>query len=445
VDSRESQQWRRVAIANADPAWIHALRFDQSGALLTAQERDDALDAARGDCTHVLVAAHGWNNGWHKALDRFRALFEGTLAYPQSSGPLRPVLIGLFWPSIWLTLPWEHGPALAADGLDDGDLADALSLLPAELRGPLEDAVATGPTDRAGAEAVARSVAHAVPSDDVTGEESPADADVVFAAWSAAAVEERLAPVRKKIGTAGPSRTHQPEAAARFWDPRDLVRLVSVWTMKDRAGQVGRGDAATFLDELTGATSAPVHLVGHSYGARLLLSAMVARHGREPVTSMLLLQPAVNHLCFATHLPGGGTGGYRAALEDVKQPLLTTYSEHDRALTKHFHRALRRNHDLGEAVPAPWPYPPSPYAALGGYGPGEMGGECTWRALPAATESHALDDGRRVHALDGSAAITDHGDVTNAPCCWALRAQMDAASGAAMARDGVADTEEVHS
>ena len=66
----------------------------------------------------------------------------------------------------------------------------------------------------------------------------------------------------------------------------------------------------------------------------------------------------------------------------------------------------------------------SPYAALGGYGPGDPGEECQWRDLPVPASWSAPDQEEHLQALDGSAHIAGHGDVTNAACCGLLRAQL---------------------
>ena len=96
-----------------------------------------------------------------------------------------------------------------------------------------------------------------------------------------------------------------------------------------------------------------------------MLSALAAREPVRRAHSLLLLQPAVNHLCFAPQ------GGYRPVLGRTTRPVFTTYSAHDVALTRFFHLAVRREADRYEPRIAAWPEPPSPYAALGGYGPRE--------------------------------------------------------------------------
>src|SRR5262249_33596848 len=157
---------------------------------------------------------------------------------------------------------------------------------------------------------------------------------------------------------------------AKRYLPRDLLRLFTVRQMKDRAGVVGATGVAALLAEIGALGAARVHLIGHSYGARLLLSALGASDAPPLVAAaMLLLQPAVSHLCFAAHVEATGQpGGYRRALARVRAPIVATFSRHDVPLRRVFHLAVRRRRDAGELQIA-GDDPPSIFAALGGYGP----------------------------------------------------------------------------
>ena len=125
-------------------------------------------------------------------------------------------------------------------------------------------------------------------------------------------------------------------------DPLDGARMFTVWQMKDRAGAVGELGVAPLLTELS-RSGARIHCVGHSYGAKVMLSAICAAELDRPVRSVLLLQPAISHLCFADVVPGvGRPGGYREALNHIELPVLSTFSSHDQPLTIFYQRALRR-------------------------------------------------------------------------------------------------------
>jgi pimeloyl-ACP methyl ester carboxylesterase len=187
------------------------------------------------------------------------------------------------------------------------------------------------------------------------------------------------------------------------------------------------------LDDLlrTKQATARVHLLGHSYGGKVVLSATRAlAKGGPKVNSMLLLQPAVNGWCFAPDVDGRRfPGGYANVPARVELPVLTTFSTHDFPLTKTFHLAVRRKEDLGElkAATAGRPKPPSEYAALGGFGPsGLSDADCQFIAIKRAGERYDFGIAREVIALNGDEAIAGHGDISVPATWWALHCQVAA-------------------
>lgn len=187
---------------------------------------------------------------------------------------------------------------------------------------------------------------------------------------------------------------------------------------------------SSLMRSIQGATSARMHAVGHSYGCKVMLSGICNGPAlARPLDSLLLLQPAVSHLCFAARVPGTNqAGGYRRALDPamVKHPILSTYSKKDFPLHGTFHLSLRRDSDLGEAQIAAGGTtagdPPSRFAALGGYGP-RGAGQALKDPIPAAGESYG-DLGTApppIIGLDGSKGrITGHGDIAKPETAWAL-------------------------
>ena len=191
--------------------------------------------------------------------------------------------------------------------------------------------------------------------------------------------------------------------------------------MKDRAGRVGGNGVARMLREIAdGCPGARISLAGHSYGAKVVLSALC--NGPAPsriVDSVLLLQPALSCYAFTAGLDGH-VGGYRPALDRVREPIVTTYSRNDVPLTRFFHLAVRRKSDLAEAQIAG--QPPSKFAALGGFGP--QGVEADWIEMPAEGEPYPLAVDRRIIAVDGTRFISGHGAVETPQTAWALLSQV---------------------
>jgi hypothetical protein len=179
------------------------------------------------------------------------------------------------------------------------------------------------------------------------------------------------------------------------------------------------------LADLLKSGTARVHLIGHSYGCKVVLSALCFPVLPRPVNSVLLLQPAISYLCFAEDATGSkNPGGYRDALKRVEQPILITFSPHDIPLTQIFHLAIRRPSDIGEEQIAGAP-PPSRYAALGGYGPGGCDTDCNEVDLKKIGDPYNLGPGaRKIQALNGAQAIYGHGDISNDFTWWALYNQI---------------------
>ena len=182
----------------------------------------------------------------------------------------------------------------------------------------------------------------------------------LYEAWMALATTD--------TGIAGMPRAAAPaapQAAFLFgllpdWvEPRNWVRAFTVLQMKDRAKVVGARGVRPLLADLLAASSALLHLIGHSYGCQVFLEALSGKgwsKGRQ-VDSVLLLQPAISAHCFAKEVHRTGEpGGYRPALDRVRQPLAATYSMHDGPLHTWYHNFVDRYKEAGERRPAGlWP------------------------------------------------------------------------------------------
>jgi hypothetical protein len=76
--------------------------------------------------TDICLFSHGWNNDWKDATDRYQSFIDGysklraarNLALPDG---YRPLLVGVFWPSIGLLTEREHAPQILADGEPNED------------------------------------------------------------------------------------------------------------------------------------------------------------------------------------------------------------------------------------------------------------------------------------------------------------------------------------
>jgi hypothetical protein len=426
--------------------WL--VRFDKNGICSSPKTRDAALDnlSAKKD-RPVIFFSHGWNNDFADAVELYRkflAEFEKVQAVHPIGRPA-PIFVGVTWPSIWL--PSDAGPQMAAVNGDpkaassvEAIMRELVDMLPAATNwSRLYELLEAGAISSEQAIELARLLAPALRRGEEGGpqEAVATEANIVKAlkeiqrADGGQPIEDDL----DSIGVVGGGTGADDIAAAGvldFLDPRSALRLASLYLMKDRAGTVGSKDVAGLLREILKRTPASVHAVGHSFGCKVMLSAVAAEpKPSRKLRSMLLLQPAVSHLSFSAKVPGrNGPGGYRSVLDRVENPIFSTYSSWDFPLHTIYHLALLRNADLGEARIAAAATtaagnPPSAYAALGGYGP-RGADETLIDPIPKPGEKFAYPEAARLVGLDGSLdkRIDSHGGVANPYTAWALCKQM---------------------
>ncbi|MGH8923377.1 MAG: hypothetical protein ACRDWA_01850 [Acidimicrobiia bacterium] len=435
--------YEQISVTEGARAPFYLLRYDKDGRAAGPRTQEHLIDALEsGDFTDVYVFSHGWNNDFSTALSYYRNFIVGygnlrrrlNLDYGR---PYRPLLAGIVWPSTALVLPWEEGPSFAG-----GEARDELSAGEQVLIEDLAADVAPSDRDRfyelvnsdqGLSEAEALELATLAQSvfadgDSDVGDEQGPDPGEFVASWAAIpqpVPETEAGPADfGDFGTAGTTDS-APDAALELgkFDPRNALRMLTVWKMKDRAGKVGALGVGGVLRDGLAKSSSEVrfHLIGHSYGARVLLSALAYRPVARQVDSLLLLQPAVSHLCFADLVQGSNRpGGYRDTLIRVKKPILATFSAHDFPLTKIFHLTLRRSRDLGEAEIAAGE-PPNVYAALGGFGPRGLGHRSQEIKVKTAPEGYDLGESApEVYGVDATSTVGGHGDVSNQSTWWAL-------------------------
>ncbi|WP_154402072.1 alpha/beta fold hydrolase [Ornithinimicrobium cavernae] len=416
------------------------IRFDPQGVCSSPASLAHLLDASR-EATDVFLFSHGWNNDWAAATRNYtRFIDEFNQQYAAQWHPpgrdYRPVLVGVHWPSTSLVLPSERGPRIA--GEPEADVAGGVEELRVDLLAQHLDAdgaarvydLADRPEislSEATELAVLIAPALAGHDDEVPGGDGPdsvPDPEELVRLWAAMPPAEEPAPgERGGFVPDAPGGQQTPETAGLLdrLNPRNIIRSATVLLMKDRAGRVGGAGVRTMLHGILGAaTDSRVHLVGHSYGGKVVLSALA--HGAapaRPVESVLLLQPATSAKCFADPGDGKPAGGYRPALDRTRQPLMTTFSSHDVPLTKLFHFAARRASDTREAVIAGGL---SEYAALGGFGPQDTSSVTVVDAL-TAPQRYDLPD-TRLLAVRSDEVISGHGDVQNPATAWALLCQV---------------------
>ncbi|MFD4736602.1 serine-threonine protein kinase [Streptomyces virginiae] len=336
------------------------LTFDSEGDV----DRVTQGTVSRMEATDLLVFAHGWNSDRSTATrlyDRFFAPFEGLVG----SG-VRLGYVGVVWPSMRFSdEPIPDFDTLAA--LAEPNLGGALDPLTrraleefwperraeldrvAELLAERPDSAAAfiefGALIRelAGVDAVPALVAPSVPAiftDDVLEV-----CRALSVALARAGVPGTGVPGTGVPGTGAPAASGGPEGPGLtvgggmrgLWGgAKELLRQAAYYKMKKRAGVVGERGLGPVLAQLAAARPAlRFHLIGHSFGARVVSFSLRAVPDRARyVKSVTLLQGAFSHYAFADRLPHDkGTGGALRGLQRrVDGPVVACHSPHDSAL-----------------------------------------------------------------------------------------------------------------
>ncbi|MER6200803.1 serine-threonine protein kinase [Streptomyces sp. NPDC001586] len=334
------------------------LTFDSEGDV----DRATQGTVARMEATDVLVFAHGWNSDRSTATrlyDRFFAPFPGLVG----SG-VRLGYVGVVWPSMRFSdepIPDFDAPgALAEPGF--GTALDPLTRRAlgefwpgrqaeldrvAELLEERPESAAAfiefGALVRelAGVDAVPAAAAPAVPAlftDDVL--------EVCRALSRALAAAGAPADgANGADGIEGPGLAVGGALRGLWGGAKELLRQATYYKMKKRAGVVGERGLGPVLAQLAGDRPAlRFHLIGHSFGARVVSFALRALpDGARYVKSVTLLQGAFSHYAFADRLPHDrSTGGALRGLQRrVDGPVVACHSPHDSALKLFYPLASR--------------------------------------------------------------------------------------------------------
>jgi hypothetical protein len=197
--------------------------------------------------------------------------------------------------------------------------------------------------------------------------------------------------------------------------------------MKARAGTVGQG-VGLLLDEKLPASVERIHLVGHSFGGRLVSAAAMAS-STDKIKSMTLLQAAFSHNGFSDNFDNSPTpnpGYFRPVIDQqrIKGPLLITYTPNDFAVGILYPAASR----LSGTVAAAYGDKNDKFGGIGRNGaqkmkPGEVKEDVN-KLLPV-NGSYSWQPGK-IHNLEGSDYIRDpkgidaHGFVKGKEIAWAI-------------------------
>ncbi|WEK21663.1 MAG: hypothetical protein P0Y49_11005 [Candidatus Pedobacter colombiensis] len=118
---------------------------------------------------------------------------------------------------------------------------------------------------------------------------------------------------------------------------QNILNVTTYYLMKDRSGLIGRSGLNPVLRKIKQvAPGIRIHLVGHSFGARLVSSAIMGEKIEDEIAvdSLSLLQAAFSHYAFAGKYDGSKDGLFRSVVTKklVQGPFFITHTRFDKAV-----------------------------------------------------------------------------------------------------------------
>lgn len=429
------------------------VQFTKSGAVHRAAEADALRRFVREESpSDLLVISHGWNNDLEDARSFYDQLLRSLRAERERGavdlGDRSFGVLAIFWPSKKFTdenlvpggaaglagdspeseLRRELDERAAPSGIGDDTEVDPEITERLERARALVDRLEESPGAREEFVAIVRGLLPPAEADAEIRREEPAelrelDGDELLERLG---TPPPLAPPPEPEGGAailggsssesGGAIPDDPGGAAFLGDlfsgvvvgARQLLNLTTYYTMKARARVVGEAGVVKLLEDLADERrDLRLHLVGHSFGARLVSSA--ATVSRVPVASLVLLQAAFSHHGFAPAAGRRPQGVFRRAVaveNKIRGPILVTHTANDRAVGLAYPIASRIARQVAESLGGP----DDLYGGLGRNGARDTA-EAAFGDLLGAGTRYRFAPGKRIHNLLADRFIRGHSEV----------------------------------
>jgi hypothetical protein len=361
-------------LPTGEPEWD--LQFDENGHLTSPAQGDFLAEVAAAGVTDLFAFSHGWGASQDSARRLYDQMFPMIRTAAHGLAGLgEPGFAGIYWPSLWFP-PTQATPPPppGAQQADSGALVD-LSAGTAALSGAgIASALRLGFADPAQQDALTQ-IGQLIDEGQAAAGSAESDTAKQQRLQQIGQLIKSLTPLSAPDGafedsgetalllTSDPVTDFQAAADAFGSAPsagaqqgigdwfgkaingaKDALRVLSYTTMKARAGTVGRNGLGPLLAALhAGSPAVRVHLIGHSFGARLVSFALsgVGTPADSPIASLLLLQGAFSHWSFAhaQDNPFGSPGALNAYVDRVHGPLVATHTAADWAVGLWYPRA----------------------------------------------------------------------------------------------------------
>ena len=419
---------------------ITPLKFDKDGKLVGEPPH------LGPEITDLVLIAHGWTEAADSALEHYRELvdpLEAILSANRAQWQGRSVAyFGVIWPAAKyaddLTVIPDVGdrpPAAMAASLNDEDLkahaqnvAQFLGIDPELLAAQALQA----PDDESARDTLVSTLQRGIPDHRraLADKQTRAEHDVAFENTGSnlfSTIENELQHL-KNVADAVANNPFKHLLKLLRSDPKAIIaqilNLFTYYEMKIRSGTVGEG-LAKVLDPLL-ANGKRVHLIGHSFGGRLMTAATAVVKGK--ISNLTVLEGAFSHNALSSD--GENDGAYRSVIDNAKVAgrIVAAHSDHDWAVWIAYPLASWHSHDsysarLGGPLIQLFGGPNDPYGAMGANGPQHL--HDVNQSPFDGTSLPGLNPG--VHALDCKSFVAGHGQVWNKGSAYIVAAGLLAA------------------
>jgi len=431
--------------------------FDKDGKL----QNNPTIPAGTTD---LLVASHGWNNDAADAEALYTKLFSNFADVTSADAEIKKrklAIVGVIWPAqkfdqLMTQLASTSGQAGGAASLGAADAAAERAVMEEAINrvAPLFDDAGDDKRLARLRELAGANLEHNEnaqkefmeilrelldPDGSQAGEGNSEDSSDVFfegqpSVIFANAKEPTPASASNPAPTPPPAAAGKAPAegtgsAASFLGKvfsgaanavTNLLNLTTYFEMKKRAGTVGKVGVAPLVDKLA-AQVERVHLMGHSFGGRVVTAA-AANSATKKLHSMALLQAAFSHNGFSK----SRKGFFRNVVDNkrVNGPIFVTHTKNDKAVGLAYPAASRISHDQSSAFGGA----DDPFGGLGSNGAQRMeSGEIfeTTKTLQPVGGDYEWQPGH-FHNLDSTKFIIDpkggdaHGFIFVPEVAWAI-------------------------
>ncbi|MGH8469354.1 MAG: hypothetical protein ACREVY_10350 [Gammaproteobacteria bacterium] len=351
--------------------------FDKNGKL-------ESRPSVPAGTTDLIVVSHGWNNDRDEAEKLYTKLFGNFVAATKDDPAIaerKLAIVGVIWPAkkfdaLMTQTTGSGAPAAGAASIGPANAAAAQAAIraaidrvaplfeEAEEKKNLERLRELVPTLENDPDSQKKFVEilrrlldpknqyadqrHSEDSSDVLFEGNPQNIFDNAKQSAPASATEPATPAPKDAGATDDPTGH----AAGFLDVAsatanavsNLLNVTTYFEMKKRAGTVGKNGVGPLIDKLASDVKSieRIHLVGHSFGARVVTAA--ADSSTTPkLHSLSLLQGAFSHNGFSR----SKSGFFRSIVENkrVAGPILITHTKNDRAVGLAYPAASRISGD----------------------------------------------------------------------------------------------------